>query len=68
MRDIVKAILGDVLGWDPFFEVTGEYSVKGQYAVKSIDMKLDEKHLYQWRVRLIDGPSLRLSKNRGRTS
>jgi len=31
-RDIVKAILGDVLGYDPFFEVTGEYSVKGQYA------------------------------------
>jgi len=61
-RDIVKAMLGDLLGVDPFFEVTGEFSVKGQYAdfavkfadriqyfveVKSIDTKLDEKHLFQ---------------------
>jgi predicted type IV restriction endonuclease len=61
-RDIVKAILGDVLGYDPFFEVTGEYSVKGQYAdfgvklgdqirffveVKSIGTKLEDKQMFQ---------------------
>lgn len=61
-RDIVKAILGDVLGYDPFFEVTGEYSVKGQYAdfgvklgdqirffveVKSILTKLEDKQMFQ---------------------
>lgn len=61
-RDIVKAISADILGFDPFFDVTGEFSVKGQYAdfavkldetikffieVKAIGTKLDEKHLYQ---------------------
>ncbi|MBS1713472.1 MAG: type I restriction enzyme HsdR N-terminal domain-containing protein [Armatimonadetes bacterium] len=61
-RDIVKAVLGDVLGYDPFFEVTGEYSVKGQYAdfgvklgdeirffveVKSVGTKLEEKQMFQ---------------------
>ncbi len=61
-RDIVKAMIHELLGFDPFFEVTGEFSVKGQYAdfavkigeeirffveVKSIEAKLDEKHLYQ---------------------
>lgn len=62
-RDIVKAMIGDILGYDPFFEVTGEFSIKGQYAdfavkaednairffveVKSIDTKLDDKHLFQ---------------------
>lgn len=61
-RDIVKAILADVLGYDPFFEVTGEYSVKGQYAdfavkfgdqigffveVKSILTKLEVKQMFQ---------------------
>lgn len=61
-RDIVKAILGDVLGYDPFFEVTGEFSVKGQYAdfgvkfgeqirffveVKSIGTKLEDKQMFQ---------------------
>jgi hypothetical protein len=61
-RDIVKAILGDVLGYDPFFEVTGEYSVKGQYAdfgvkmgddirffveVKSVGTKLENKQMFQ---------------------
>lgn len=61
-RDIVKAVLGDVLGYDPFFEVTGEFAVKGQYAdfavkfedqvqffveVKSIGTKLDSKHIFQ---------------------
>ena len=61
-RDIVKAMISDLLGFDPFFEVTGEFSIKGQYAdfaiksndsilffteVKSIDTKLDEKHLFQ---------------------
>lgn len=61
-RDIIKAMISDLLGFDPFFEVTGEFSIKGQYAdfavkssdsilffteVKSIDTKLDEKHLFQ---------------------
>lgn len=61
-RDIVKAILGEVLGYDPFFEVTGEFSVKGQYAdfgvkfgdqirffveVKSIGTKLEDKQMFQ---------------------
>lgn len=61
-RDIVKAIISDILGFDPFFEVTGEFSIKGQFAdfavksgesilffteVKSIETKLDEKHLFQ---------------------
>jgi predicted type IV restriction endonuclease len=61
-RDIVKAVLGDVLGYDPFFEVTGEYSVKGQYAdfgvklgdqirffveVKSVGTKLEDKQMFQ---------------------
>lgn len=61
-RDIVKAMLGDILGYDPFFEVTGEYSVKGQYAdfgvkegdrirffveVKSVGTKLEEKQMFQ---------------------
>ena len=55
-------MISDLLGFDPFFEVTGEFSIKGQYAdfaiksndsilffteVKSIDTKLDEKHLFQ---------------------
>jgi predicted type IV restriction endonuclease len=61
-RDIVKAIIAELLGFDPFFEVTGEFSIKGQFAdfavkqgdnilffveVKSIETKLDEKHLFQ---------------------
>lgn len=61
-RDIIKAMISDLLGFDPFFEVTGEFSIKGQFAdfavksndsilffteVKSIDTKLDEKHLFQ---------------------
>lgn len=61
-RDIVKAMMHELLGFDPFFEVTGEFSIKGQFAdfavksadsilffteVKSIDTKLDEKHLFQ---------------------
>jgi predicted type IV restriction endonuclease len=61
-RDIVKAMISELLGFDPFFEVTGEFSIKGQFAdfavktgeqikffveVKSVDTKLDEKHLFQ---------------------
>ena len=37
---IVKGILSDVFGWDPFFEVTAEYTIRGTYvdlAVKSDD-------------------------------
>jgi hypothetical protein len=30
--DIVKAMLGDMLGYDPFFDVTAEVSVRGQTA------------------------------------
>lgn len=37
---IIKAALRDVFGWDPFFEVTSEFSIRGTYvdlAVKTDD-------------------------------
>ncbi|HLK56152.1 MAG TPA: hypothetical protein VKU00_06295 [Chthonomonadaceae bacterium] len=30
--DIIKAMLGDMLGYDPFFDVTAESSLRGQHA------------------------------------
>src|SRR3954469_23588869 len=30
--DIVKAMLGDMLGYDPFFDVTAEVSIRGPLA------------------------------------
>jgi len=59
---IVYDMLGDVLGWDKYLEVTGEYKAKGQYAdyavkvdgsvkffveVKAIGTALNQNHLRQ---------------------
>jgi predicted type IV restriction endonuclease len=61
-RMIVSSIVSDVLGWDAFDNLTGEYRIKGNFAdfvirrdnknfviieVKAITLKLSEKHLYQ---------------------
>lgn len=60
--NIVNDILGDVLGYDKFFDVTTEYKIKGQYAdygirinnkiyafieVKAINIPLNDQHLFQ---------------------
>jgi len=59
---IVQSILADVLGYDRYFEATGEYKVRGQYAdyaikldgsvkyfveVKAAGIDLNERHLRQ---------------------
>lgn len=59
---IVKGVLSDVLGWDPFFEVTSEYAIRGTFVdlaikdgdhipylieVKAIGADLRENHLRQ---------------------
>ena len=59
---IVHSILSDVLGYDRYFEATGEYKVRGQYAdyaikldgsvkyfveVKAAGVALNERHLRQ---------------------
>ncbi len=36
--DIVKAMLGDMLGYDPFFDVTAEISVRGPNADHAVQM------------------------------
>lgn len=61
-RTIIKIMLEDLLGYDKFFDVTAEFSVKGQYAdfavkiddqikffieAKAIGIELDERHLFQ---------------------
>lgn len=61
-RMIVSSIVSDLLGWDAFDNLTGEYRIKGNFAdfvirrdekhwviieVKAITAKLNEKHLYQ---------------------
>lgn len=61
-RMIVSSVVSDVLGWDAFDHLTGEFRIKGNYAdfmirrdnkdfviieVKAITLKLGEKHLYQ---------------------
>lgn len=61
-RNIVNNILGEALGYDEFFDVTGEYRIRGQYAdyvlkidknpkvvveVKAINTTLNENHLRQ---------------------
>jgi predicted type IV restriction endonuclease len=61
-RMIVSSIVSDVLGWDAFDNLTGEFRIKGNYAdfvirrdsknyviieVKAITLKLSAKHLYQ---------------------
>lgn len=60
--NIINDILGDVLGYDKFFDVTTEYKIKGQYAdygirisnkiyafieVKAINITLNQNHLFQ---------------------
>src|SRR5258708_7668135 len=37
--DIVRAMLGDMLGYDPFFEVTAEVSARGQNADYAVLME-----------------------------
>lgn len=61
-RMIVSGLVADVLGWDAFENLTGEYRIKGNFAdfvirkddkhwviveVKATTVKLNEKHLYQ---------------------
>ncbi|MGV8084411.1 MAG: type I restriction enzyme HsdR N-terminal domain-containing protein [Coriobacteriia bacterium] len=61
-RMIVSSIISEVLGWDAFDNLTGEYRVKGNYIdfvmrkdgknfliieVKAITTRLNAKHLYQ---------------------
>ena len=61
-RLIVSSIVSDVLGWDAFDNLTGEYRIKGSFAdfvvrkdgkhfviveVKAITSKLNDSHLYQ---------------------
>ena len=61
-RLIVSSIVSDVLGWDAFDNLTGEFRIKGSFAdfvirkdgkhfviieVKAIASKLNDNHLYQ---------------------
>ena len=61
-RLLVTAVLGELLGWDPFTEITGEHLIRGQYCdfaikqdagmfaiieVKAAALDLSPKHLYQ---------------------
>ena len=61
-RTLVLEILTSALGYDKFFEITGEFEIKGRYAdfaikldnkvkffveVKAIGSKLSEKDLFQ---------------------
>lgn len=61
-RMIVSGIVSEVLGWDAFDNLTGEYRIKGSFAdfvirkdgkhfviieVKAVNAKLGEKYLYQ---------------------
>jgi predicted type IV restriction endonuclease len=61
-RMIVSSIVSELLGWDAFENLTGEFRIKGNYAdfvirkddrhfmiieVKAITAKLNDKHLYQ---------------------
>lgn len=61
-RMIVSSVLSELLGWDAFENLTGEFRIKGNYAdfvirkddrhfiiveVKAISVKLSDKHLYQ---------------------
>ena len=60
--NIINDLLGEVLGYDKFFDVTTEYKIKGQYAdygvkiddklsliieVKAMSVKLNENHIFQ---------------------
>jgi len=60
--NIINDILGEVLGYDKFFDITTEYKIRGQYAdygirinnkihafieVKAINITLNQNHLFQ---------------------
>lgn len=60
--NIINDILGEVLGYDKFFDVTTEYKIKGQFAdygvkidnklaflieVKAIGINLNDNHIFQ---------------------
>lgn len=61
-RVVVNAVMSDLLGWDQFEDITGEYRIRGTYAdyvikkdrgyfavveVKAATLDLNDKHLYQ---------------------
>jgi len=50
---IVKGILADVLGWNPFFEVTSEYAIRGTYC--DLAVKTDDQIRYLIEVKAIGG-------------
>lgn len=60
--NIINDMLGDLFGYDKFFDVTSEYRIRGQFAdygvkqdgkviffieVKSVSINLNENHLFQ---------------------
>lgn len=60
--NIINDMLGDIWGYDKFFDVTTEYKIKGQYAdygvkiddklrfiieVKAISVSLNDNHIFQ---------------------
>lgn len=53
---IVKGLLSDVFGWDPFFEVTAEYAIRGTYC--DLAVKTEEQIRYLIEVKAI-GSDLR---------
>ena len=53
---IVKAILADVFGWNPFFELTSEYQVRGTYV--DLAVKVGDQVLYLIEVKAV-GSNLR---------
>ena len=53
---IVKGILADVFGWDPFFDVTSEYQIRGTYV--DLAVQTDERIAFLIEVKAI-GSDLR---------
>ncbi len=60
--NIINDMLGEVFGYDKFFDVTTEYKIRGQYAdygvkidekltflieIKAISIPLNENHIFQ---------------------
>jgi len=60
--NIINDMLGEMFGYDKFFDVTTEYKIKGQYAdygvkiddkltfiieVKAIGVSLNDNHIFQ---------------------
>jgi hypothetical protein len=50
---IVKKVLSDVLGWDPFFEVTSEHAIRGTYV--DLAVRAQDHLLYLIEVKAIGG-------------